>query len=131
MYFLLSISNIRDFVNFAMFFATAFLLFQKQNIKHISISIVWILITNNEKERLRKIAIIELIRFLKRIQLKRTFISDFDIRASAIIYFETRHYSMLDREYIVYDTKLTNRTCIFVKKSINLYFNVRNNDFDI
>ena len=66
LYFLFSILNIRDFVNFAILFATTFLFFQKQNIKHIFISIVWVFITNNEKKRLRTTVVIELIKFLKR-----------------------------------------------------------------
>ena len=135
LYFLFSISNIRDFVNFAIFFTTTFLFFQKQNIKHISILIVWIFITNNEKKRLRKIVIIDLIKFLKRFILKRfnqnTHLLTISIFVRTFSSFLKRHYSMFDREYIIHDTILTNKTCIFVKKSIDLYFNVRNNDFDI
>ena len=67
-------------------FDLIFCLVDKQNIKHILRSIVWILITNNEKERLRTTVVIELIKSLKTIQSKRTFTSDFDIRINV---FET------------------------------------------
>ena len=59
LYSLLWISNIRSLLISQYLWQQHFCSSTSKNIKHLSISIVWALTTNSEKERLQRIAVIE------------------------------------------------------------------------